>query len=669
MNENKLTVEDTISKAADDKLCNFEDLFQTARGMKKFETYSDRDLKKTLINHFFSDNGEANSENLELANQILETKQSDITAKNDSRSTSVVGYKIIKYPVDEFKLQVIKHKNQYMLDIHEDLIPLTETDLINALFFKLTKDIQAYHNGNVWEYQVYLNREFKEFLTEVTTESYLAKTLFPVKIWHLITGKKKAKINQCDPLLHIPVFPAVKWEPIHGTGYYQAKSLSEPWITLLYGISGIKQTQISLENSHYFSLSKLILNVSQTFDEIFSLASFLFRDQNRNGQLTPEDLFYKHISESFLPTLKIFSIIDHVSNTITLSPKHPLYTQHLIYLMSWCSMKWVIFLEKALNETRNYETNEGQTGEISLNDVFQRIREKAEQEMEEADPLPDDKFSLTHVEKKALVTRIDFYSQIIPELKKRLKSLLSHLVGDVISQYLQEKNLFLDYQIDDIGDLIYNKLLKSKSPVQKSMQSAPNNRQKSANHHEDQQQAYSDSDQKMSSDSSSDSQSANATVNLDDYSGYSRILGDFIIVLTSVAAALNENFNRENQLKVSRSMEEDRYDYLRSNEYFRSQSEEFSFEQIMKIQDCFDSIFNAKKVAIQVDQAVKNNINVEDIEMNFKRTKEQLKILFDLFEGSLDDISRLSQSQKKFQKYANLIKKYNLIYTDFTRRI
>ncbi len=664
---------------------SFEELFKQARAMDKFSNYSDFELKDKLINFLFSGDDDFDSD----FDDFRETDSKEISTDDKENKISRIFNQFEKSlqhsnqplpdkperktSLDLLKDSVLENKQQFLNNISEELEDITDSRSIHVTLFNLSKEIKAIHNNIFWNFDEYQDKDFVNFAKNLATKCYMVKTSFLVKLWDMISGQKLDKLDEANPFINIPIYPNVKWKPLYGTNFFKARASDDAWVNLIFGLTGPDLSELTVDNSHFFSLKQVVTSLSETFDYIFYQAKLRYFNntteqaiQANNKNLVNEGLFYQLISEKFLPIIKVFSVIEHIALSYPLADNHPLQTCHLIYLVAWCYVNWIGFLEKTLNEKKNYVTRQGETGYLSLEGLFERIRKEVEDVLIDIDFEEDlETFQEHFTEKEKILKKIDFYVLYIPELKKRLKLLLNNLLGDAASHYLKQKNLFLRYYVKDNGHLVLQDVFRGKGEtvLEKIISFFQGKSQ------DEQEDADGTAEHKPAS-ASADSYKIDSKASYKpqkDYSSYSRTLGDLTLILSKILTGFNENFAPENHIKYNSKTPPDKYTYLHINPYFSNRSDEVNYAHLDKMQDCFESILTTKKLGEQVNLAIKAKENFVDLYKKIDILDDSLEKSSTLFKDTSASMGILSQDREKYEKYTNLINKFYIVYNEFQK--
>lgn len=583
------------------------DLVSIASGMKSFENLDEAQIEKIL-------NAEKESANEEKDSQALK-------ANKDEEYRAKIGLK----------------KSQYISKIKEDLIDIDSLSMIEALLFKLAKEIRAFSEGKFWSMEQAYNNEIRNFKKNIINTYYEADTNLILKFWYKITGKYQNKLEEHDPFKKLSFIPKLndnkKW------GSTIMDSQSSPWFYLLFGFRPSQSKSLTIENSHFFSLSQLVQGILSNLEEIFTLKNSITKPFHHRNTISSDNYLYSYIIDKTLPVLKIFRIIEHLS----FQNQGPgLNTQHIIYFISWVKQEWFEFLENSLYSDQQIREDDIEFSSSSLNNYFDEALDKFSSRVQNEN---DFDLDLVLTERKAIVHRINLYRQIIPEIGRRLEYLKSHLLGDILFHFFKDKDLHFSYDIDDNGIIQIKSMerwIGSKDIIVKE--------QKQLN------QSFKKQMKEINKEK----------VSTNEYYNIVRKAGDFIIILTSLATAFNENFSMENRFRLTKEGDEAKYNYLKENPYFESLSNMASFEDLKKLQNTYDMIFQIKKIAILLDQESKSEIPEQEILSKAKTLKGALENLITLIQNSSNSLEKISQNKEKFDKYHSLHKQLENNFKDYS---
>ncbi len=651
---------------------NFEELFTKARSMSQFKKYSDFELKEKLVNLVFSMDDisiaedEEDKEGFQKENLKQEKLQEIISELESSLA------KGRKSKNKETKASILSRKKRILASQKSGFPILYDKRSIDQMLFKLAQDIDAYHNDIFWDFSHYSDKDFMRFRKEISNHYYLVGHHFFKKIWDRIIGQRINNIENSDPFTSFDIYPKKSRKTLYGNNYYTTRLLDESWANLCFGGNRTAEGKIPIGESYNYSLMAVITSLSQTFDDIFKWANIQFvegsikDDVPDEGAETPinEGLLFKLVLDSFTPVINIFNVLDHIAFTLPLTENHPLRSMHLAYFIAWVYVRWIPFLDKTLRETKNIVTPTGETGAISLNSIFESVKSEMDNELVAVDFEQDlGQFYSYFTEREEILKKIDYYSNFIPEIKKRCKFLLSSLLGDLYRDYFEKKGYYLQYHLDERGLLRFDHLIKKDSgtvfqrlfsfffPRKKEALSKkkPSEKEKKT----EQKEVYRPGHRVSISAQK-------------DHSSYSRTLEDLLTILSVIAPALNDNFEPENQLRRRPNTDFDIYEYLSKNPFFTNEAK-VSFEQVKVLQDYYDYIFMGKSQGDSLLQDIRSSKSPRDLYPLFDDMEKTLEDLSTLIKDTSVTLGILTQNKDKYKEYSLLINKFQFVYTEYQK--
>ncbi len=652
---------------------NFEELFTKARSMSQFKKYSNFELKEKLVNLVFSMDDISVTEDEE--GQTKESPQK-VNIKQDKLQEIINELenslsKGRKRKNKEIKESILSRKKRNLTSQKDGYPILYDRKSIDQLLFKLAQDIDAYHGDIFWDFSHYSDKDFIRFRKEIAHHYYLIDHHFFRKIWDRLAGQRESKIENSDPFQGFEIYPKKIRKKLYGSNYYTTRLLDESWANLLFGRNRTAESRIPIEESHNYSFLAVITGLSQTFDDIFNWANIQFTEESVKdgladegaGAVINEGLLFKLVSDSFIPVINILNTFDHITFTLPLTENHPLRSMHLVYFAAWIYVRWIPFLEKTLRETKNIITPTGETGPISLTSVFESVKLEMDNELVAVDFDQDlGHFYSYFTEREEILKKMDYYSNYIPELKKRIKYLLSSLSGDLYRDYFDKKGYYLQYHVDERGLLRFDHLIRkdTRTLFQKLFSFVlPEKKELLSEKILDKEKKSVEKEVRRAS--------QRVSLSLQkDYSSYSRTLEDLLTILTVIAPAFDGNFDPENQLHRRPNDEFENYEYLSNNPFFINE-EKVSFDHVKVLQDYYDYIFMSKSQGENLLQDIRSNKSPRDLNPLFDDMESSLEDLSTLIKDTSVTLGILTQNKSKYKEYSLLINKFQFVYTEYQK--
>ncbi|MDH4128289.1 MAG: hypothetical protein OEV44_06020 [Spirochaetota bacterium] len=654
---------------------NFNELYEKARGMQEFEKYDDFELKEKLLNLVFSlDDLEIEKDDEIEGKAITEEEKKERKFKKIIlKLEHALKENSPKKSSTTQKYKIISQKYEFLGTIKESLPTIYDVDSIHSMLFKLAKSIDIYNNNIFWDFNNYNDRDFRTFKRDIKLAFYFQSGNVFTRFWDIISGQRKEKIDKSDPFSHIQIYPKDKWYPLYGSNYYKAKPLDDSWVPLCFGITNIIPSYIPLGESFKYSLLAIISNLSKTFDELFKWLNVEFTEINdadnefsRTEHVKNEGLLFKLVSESFSSVIRVLTTFEHITTSLPLNENHPFRSNHVIYFITWIYVKWINFIEKTFKESKNYVTPDGETGKVSIKDIFDRVKNEVDEQLVEIDFEEDlSVFYSYFSEREEILKKMDYYVGFLPELKRRTKILLSSLLGDVVKDFFEKKNYLFHFHIDERGHIHFDTLIKTKGvtiieKIVSLFKSFKKDTQISV-------PLPSLQESKPKGVETAPSVGKISYSIQKEYSSYSRTLGDLLIIVTNIATVLNENFSAENQFRTRFIKQQDKYSYLSSNTFFTENEKDVSFEQVMQIQDCFDLIFTVKTLGESIIQSIKNKEIPRILYMKTDELEESLARISVAFKDTSAALGILTQNRNKYDEYVTLLNRFQIVYTEFQK--
>ncbi|MDH5680822.1 MAG: hypothetical protein OEZ36_04485 [Spirochaetota bacterium] len=648
---------------------SYEELYQKARQMTQFAKYSDYELKERLVNLIFSlddahflEEDEVEVENIEENKEEVRNYKIKNIFQHLEKSLKSVRLSKDK----EFKNQVLSRKTEIIATAKDELPVIYDTQSLQDMLFKLADEMGIYNNEVFWDFELFNDKDFLRFKRDVAKAFYLTKTSFVTKIWDVITGQKKIKLDYLDPFRQIQIYPKVKKQSIIGSNYFNSKKTDLSWTFFCFGEASGTPNFIPLEQFSVYSLKSVVLSLSKTFDDIFKWSDIRYVDKKEalNKEHKNEGLLFKLVAESYLPVIKMFIVFEHIAQTLPQTPNHPLRSVHLIYFVAWAYVKWIAFMEKSLYDSEGFISPLGETGEICLDTIFERIKGQMDNELVNVN-LEDD-LSMFHSyfsERENVLTKIDYYKSLIPELKRRLKTLLSTLIADVINDFVSRNGYFLEYQIDERGRLTFIDLFKRRdsSIIDKILSFFKKEKEEKTEQDQVRDDKIKEEEIKPVIQISKPVQSLN-----DDSILYGRALDDVLTILSAVVNVFNENFEGVNKFASMAGQEEDIYHYLSVNPYFKL-NEHATFQQVIQLQDCYELMFKVKRQGNDVIQAIKDKEIPRSLIHRKITLEDNIENLITTMKDSSSTLGLLSQNKEKYQEYGVLLNKLQFVHKEFAK--
>ncbi len=649
---------------------NLDFLFQKARSLPEFKKYTDLELKEKLVDLVFSQDLAVNHEDKELdEEEIQEKKTSNILLKLSSTLQ-----KDRQNKDRQIKNNILASKTETISKLKDNLSIIYDLQSINDILFKLSAEAKLYNNDVFWDFYQYNDSDIQIFKKKLSSAHYISQTSFFIKLWDIISGSRNEKIQRSDPFLNVSIFPKPKRSMIYGNNYYRSKIIENSWSTLLFGINNDFPPYIPIEQSFNYSLKGIITSLSNHFDYIFRWTDihFIQKDPensqpitNPTSEIINEGLFFKLISESFVPIFKILTIFEHIAYSLPLTENHSLRSGHLIYFIAWIYVNWIPFLDKSLKETKNYSSSEGETGKISLKLIFDQIKNDMDNEIVSIDfEYNLNSFYDYFSEREEILKKIDYFTGYIPELKRRIKILLNTLIADHFQDYYSSKDYYMIYHIDDRGRIYFDDLFRKKrdSLLAKFLsifQGKDKDKPKSALPETKKEI------KEMSPQTTPQKKVSYSTTK--DYSSYIRILGDLISSITILTSCFNDNFSEGNKLIPHLDKKiDDKYQYLKRNPMF-STLDEVPFDQVMALQDCFDLMHTAKARGEDLEKSIKLKEIPRNINHKISFVEDTIDNLITSVKDTSGTLGILTEDKNKYQEYGELFKKLQYIYTELQK--
>ncbi len=650
-----------IKHTSTDDIMNFQILFQKARNMTRFKDYSDKELKESLIKFIFSSETTPSNKKSKTDSNYKDENNLNIEKVFNEIEKVFKEERTKNEAIQKYKNEILDYKKQSLEEIKTNLPLIFNSDSINKLLFKLAKKIKIYKDNIFWDFYQYKDKDFKLFKKRVTIEYYSLKTSTIEKMWYRLSGQKQNKIKQMDPFMHIVIAPFPNRKKNYGTNTFKARSQEEKWLELAFGTHQSKDKEYTINNYSELSLNNIINNLSKEFDFILSNANIKIAISEENINEANEGLIFKFISESFLAVIKIFTTFEHIVFSVPFTENHPLHSIHLLYFTTWCYVKWISFLEKTLYERKSYITPYGETGTICLIDIFKKIKENINDELENSSSDLNSFYDQFHKHEQ-IIKNIDLYIDSIRELKKRFKSLVNSLLGDLIKDYFVQNDIILNYNIDNHGNITIDNAIKM---VKGSLITKIMSFFKPI---EEEKPVYIKPDVQIQKEPLKPMSIFKEKINYStkkDYSSYRRILEDLFIITFALSKAFNDNFDLKNQFKPMYD-KVDKYSYLKSNTFFTSHKD-IDFEQIMKLQDSFDGMIITKVFGEELIKEIKEKKEQSKINTKINEIEEYLTKFYTKLKDSSGILGILSQNRANYEKYTVLLNKFYIIYTEFEK--
>lgn len=653
---------------------DFEEIFNKARTMNKFKMYDDYELKEKLVNLVFSINQESVED---IDEPVIEEEKSDEEKeKHINTVISLLEDSVVKEErLKNYsrKKKIITKKNITLGSLKEQFPLLFDMDSVNRLLFKLAKEVEAYHKSIFWDFTGALSPDIKQFRREAALSLYDEDNSFFVKIWDLIIGQKNDKIEKQDPFNNMSFSPKESRKNLYGINYFKSKSNHEGWANLCFGSVHSPPDIIPLDDFYEYGMKDIFQSMSKNFDEIFEWANVKFYETENEKEiqqldnLVNEGLLFKLISENFMPIIRIFSVFEHITDSLPLTENHLLKPIHLLYFVAYVYYKYFNFIEKTYYDKKNYVTPEGETGIVSLHNIFFDIKSEMDHELVSVDPDKNlEQFHDYFVEREEILKKIDYFTNLLPEIKLRLKLLLSSLMAETYADYAAQKGCFFKYHIDQRGKLIFDHLVKEESEgffnkIASLFKSNTEEIEKTETSTQFKPKQTATSKTKRIEPKIS-------TVNIThhkDYSDYSRLVDDLLTLLTSIIHTFNENFSDENHF-LETDDKENRYDYLLNNPHFNNE-EKISFDAVKNLQDYFNLMYKIKKVGEKLIESIKNFEEIIEIRNHSKDFDELLSQFITFFKDSSGTLGLLTENKDKYQEYGVLFNKFYFVHAEFKK--
>ncbi len=706
---------------------DLDTLFKKARTEKQFKSYSDSQLKAMLMDIMYSEtltDGMTDTKLIEFLKKSIVSNEN----KSPKYSKSLSKYKGRKKLKLKENLETIFYqtKDEINIDKFEDINKfknaLDELDknekLTRSLVFEkiseLSISLPSFTQKRLFDFLTKEEKDFKAFREKIIMLYYEKKTNIIIKLINFLFGLKSEKLKKYDFFKNLPGKLIKEKELIYGKNVYNALHYEEEWFFQLFGIdsSDTKIDDFKIENLSKYNLKCLLEYLSEAVDYIFDNADFInaFPDHNENAgdKNIKEFIFVSMVSHKFTDVVKTVNLIQNLYKIYNFTPEHPLKSGHLIYLFCFLNYYFYDFLQRVTNKNAVFNKEGINTGKMSLDIIFPIIKNyyqtkldnddfdgEIEQQLQTANKqdetanetndfdsflekwqsefsteMPEEEKQSASVDLREIATRIvkyvDDYYEIFNHLKIRFRKLISSSLADIVSNYLEKEHIYIDYEMNDKGHLVFDpETMVGKKKEKVTVDSLLDESEKvSAGN--DKNEAQSESDEMGN-------EAVNPVANDTEIDVMPYV--DCFKSLEDIIDIFNRNFSPQNKFKLTDKSNQKRYDYLKQRNYLKNgdkSGEKVPFDMLIKLQNCYDTLVISKN---KLEEVIMPLVRKKSFYIDRALGIELRDVISDVayvFKDITEILSEISEHKEKFDDYTKYVKffftKHKLVLEQFTKQ-